>query len=51
MDEKTHFEIKIGLLREAESRFGLSKKPTFGPKGGFQPLFSKFVNTPYNPVG
>jgi len=41
----THFEIKIGLLRKAELKFGRPKKPTFEPKGGFQPLLSKFVNT------
>ncbi len=46
MDEMTNFETKIGLLRGAESGFGRLKKPTFGPKGGFQPLLSKFVNTP-----
>jgi len=40
MDEKTHFEIKIGLLRKAESRFGRPKKPIFEPKGGFQPLLA-----------
>ena len=38
MDEMTNFEIKIGLLRESESRFGLSKKLISEPKGGFQPL-------------
>jgi|GEM_PF-827517 len=38
MDEKMRFETKIGLLRKTESRFGRLKKPTFGPKGGFQPL-------------
>jgi len=38
MDEKMRFETKIGLLRKVESRFGRLKKPTFGPKGGFQPL-------------
>jgi len=42
----TNFEIKIGLLRESESRFGLSKKPIFEPKGGVLAAFGKFVNTP-----
>ncbi len=46
MDETTHFETKIGLLKGAESGFGRLKKPTFGPKGGFQPLLGKFVKTP-----
>jgi len=39
MDKITHFEIKIGLLRKAESGFGLLKKQTFEPKGG---RFSRF---------
>jgi len=42
MDEMTSFEIKIGLLRKAESKFGVPKKPSFEPKfepkDGFQPL-------------
>jgi len=38
MDEITNFEIKIGFLRKAESRFGVPKKPSFEPKGGFEPL-------------
>jgi len=38
MDEMTDFQIKIGLLRKAKSRFGVPKKPSFEPKGGFQPL-------------
>jgi len=40
MDEMTNFEIKIGFLRKAESRFGVPKKPGFEPKGGFQPLLA-----------
>ena len=46
MDKMTHFEIKIGLLRKAESGFGLLKKQTFEPKGGVLAAFGKFVNTP-----
>jgi|GEM_PF-2402686 len=48
MDEMTDFGIEIGLLRMAESRFGVSKKPSFEPKGGFERLsaaFAKFVDT------
>jgi len=46
MDRMTHFEIKIGLLRKAESGFGLLKKQTFEPKGGVLAAFGKFVNMP-----
>jgi len=35
MDKMTHFEIKSGLLRKAESGFGLLKKQTFEPKEAF----------------
>jgi len=46
MDKMTHFEIKIGLLRKAESGFGLLMKQTFEPKGGVLAAFGKFVNMP-----
>ena len=46
MNKMTNFEIKIGLLRESESRFGLSKKPISEPKGGILAAFGKFVDTP-----
>jgi len=46
MDKMTHFEIKSGLLRKAESGFRLLKKQTFEPKGGALAAFGKFVNTP-----